>query len=129
MRLVRSTLLTIVFALALAACVLKPVQVSNIKSGQVAVWQDSRLTQSWTLDQVQLASLSRWFADRSYGWSHSIVPYGPHLVIALEHFDGSISSVDIFQTLVIVATQAGQLQQRFSSEEIALLRTQLGAPQ
>lgn len=79
------------------------------------------------LNQAQLTALSAWFAQRSSGWSSSVVSYVPALVVRAKHSNGEVSVVNVLGATVIVYNSSGQFTQQFAEPDLAALNNILGA--
>lgn len=116
-----SRLAAIVFlCLAVAGCYEK---FPPIQSGNVTHWQGGR--PQGTAQQLapeQVANLSAWLNNHRWGWQPIIATYAPAIIIYVAHSDGTKTSANLMQKILIV----GQYQRSISEAERQELLSILG---
>jgi hypothetical protein len=107
--------------LALAGCyeTFPPIQ-----SGNVTHWQGGRPQGSaQQLTPEQVANLSVWLQEHRWGWQPVIATYAPAIIIYVVHSDGTKTSANLMQQVLIV----GQHQRSISEAERQELLSVIGA--
>lgn len=95
-----------------------------VQSGNVSRWQGGRPqgpAQQLTPDQVE--KFSGWLQNHRWGWQSVIVTYAPSIIIYMVHSDGTKTSVNLMQNVLVV----GQHQRSISQAEHEELRSIIGA--
>jgi hypothetical protein len=97
---------------------------SPITSVNVTHWQGGKpqgAAQQLTPDQVE--KLSAWLQDHRWGWHPVIATYVPANLLSVKHSDGTASSANLMQKVLIV----GQNQRSLSESESQELHSIIGA--
>lgn len=107
-----SRLIVIVFlCLLIAGCY---ETFSPIQSGNITYWKNGRpqdADQQLTTEQV--TNLSAWLQNHRWGWQPVIATYSPKINIYIVHSNGTKSSANLMQKILIV----GQYQRSISETE------------
>ena len=97
-----------------------------IQSGNVTYWQNGRPQGSaQQLTPEQVANLSAWLQNHRWGWQPVIATYAPAISIYVVHSDGTKSSANLMQKILIV----GQHQRSIAEAERQELLSIMGAKQ
>lgn len=85
-----------------------------IQSGNVTHWQNGRPQGSaQQLTPEQVTNLSAWLQNHRWGWQPVIATYSPAINIYVVHSNGTKSSANLMQKILIV----GQYQRSISEAE------------
>jgi hypothetical protein len=95
-----------------------------IQSGNVTHWQGGRPQGSaQQLTPEQVANLSAWLQSHRWGWQPVIATYAPSIIINVVHSNGTKTSANLMQKILIV----GQHQRSLSEAENQELHSIIGA--
>lgn len=95
-----------------------------IQSASVTHWQGGRPQGSaQQLTPEQVANLSAWLHSHRWGWQPVIATYAPSIIIYVVHSDGTKTSANLMQKILIV----GQHQRSISEAERQELHSIIGA--
>lgn len=117
-------LLSVAALVLLAAC---NFSLPTVASAVVEHHSSNNPVSKVELNQSQINLLSGWFAKHPSGWSSSVASYVPTLVVRAKHSNGEVSVVNILGNLVVVYNSTGQFTQQFPEQDLATLRSILGA--
>ena len=85
-----------------------------IQSGNISHWQGGKPQGSaQQLTPEQVANLSAWLQNHRWGWQPVIATYAPSIIISVVHTDGTETSANLMQKMVVV----GQYQRSISEAE------------
>lgn len=94
-----------------------------IASARVTHWQGGApQTDAQPLSAEQVAQWSAWLQSHRWGWHPITATYRPGVVISLTHSDGTTSTVNLMQKVLV----AGMHQRELSKGECQELHSLLG---
>ncbi len=101
----------------------------KLASASVSIYQAGQSLRSWQLSRAQVASLESWLGEHRSGWNPDVATYVPRILITGTAVDGSVWSIHVLGTVVVMTAGRTQLKQSFARTEIDSLVTAIGASQ
>ena len=101
---------------------------SPITSGYLEIYGSGAPVQKTRLTEAQLSVLSDFFRDHQSGWSSSPASFVPAVLVRVTHKNGDVSTINLLRSMLVISNQEGQYVTQLPAEDMAKLRTILGAP-
>jgi len=99
-----------------------------VKSASVTYWQGGKpQATAQQLTQAQVEKLSAWLQNHTWGWHPVMATYAPATLVSVMHSDGTASSVNLMQRILIVGQSQRGLTESESRELHSIINTQNGS--
>jgi len=99
-----------------------------VTSASVTRWQHGMpLGTAQQLTSAQAAKLSAWLQNHRWGWYPIMATDTPGTLVSLTHSDGTVSSVNLIQRILIVGQSQRGLTESESQELHSIINTQNGS--
>jgi hypothetical protein len=91
--------------------------ISPIKSASFTRWQDGKIqSTAQQLTPEQTAKLSEWLQNHRWGWHPVAATYLPAIQVSVSHVDGTTSSANLMQRVLVVRQNQRSLSEAESNE-------------
>lgn len=98
-----------------------------VKSASVTHWQGGRPQgPAQQLTPEQVAKLSAWLQNHRWGWHPVMATYAPETLLSVTHSDGTASSANLMQRVLIVGSNQRSLSESESQELHSMIVAQKG---
>lgn len=99
-----------------------------IQAGNVTHWQNGRPQGSaQQLTAEQITNLSAWLQNHRWGWQSVIATYLPAINIHVVHSDGTKSSANLMQKILVVGQYQRSISEAEREELLSIMEIQSGS--